>query len=419
MGEKEEAPLPGSRTAVLSQSMSIKTDKGVERFLVQLPAPYINHDWPQVGGYPDRAMHHLVGGETLGTLWDVKIGEGIDGNIDILPSPIVAQGRVFAIDSRGKISAIDIRNGSILWSFDSTPNYEERESGFGGGLAYVGGRVFIANGFGQIIALKANTGKLIWKTNIGIPFRNAPVVAQRKVFAVSIDNQLWALDGLTGSKLWNNAGISESAGLLGSSSPAVSGELVLATYSSGEVNALRIENGLPIWSDAIGRQNIISSSISDFNDINGSPVIDRGLAYIISHGDHLIAIDIRSGLRVWERDIGGVNTPWIAGDFLYIISANSEIICLIRETGDVKWVRDLPQFSDYEDRKGEIIWNGPVLASDKLLMTSSTGLVVALSPYSGDYLGKVEMPDSISLPPIVADSKVFILTEEAKLFALR
>src|SRR3546814_14206991 len=58
------------------------------------------------------------------------------------------------------------------------------------------------------------------------PRRAAPTVAGGRVFVVSIDNQLTALNAETGEKLWSHTGFSEPAGLLGGASPAVEGDIV-------------------------------------------------------------------------------------------------------------------------------------------------------------------------------------------------
>ena len=132
-----------------------------------------------------------------------------------------------------------------------------------------------------------------------------------------------------------------------------------------------------------------------------------------------MAIDLRSGSRVWEHDLAGVNTPWVAGDFLYVVTLEGEVVCLVRKTGKIRWVKSLPRHADPERKEESIKWSGPILINDRLLLTSSAGVAVVISPYDGRYLGRVVVPDAISLPPIVADETIFVLTDQAKIYALR
>ena len=66
-----------------------------------------------------------------------------------------------------------------------------------------------------------------------------------------------------------------------------------------------------------------------------------------------------------------------------------------------------------------IIWAGPVLVSDKLIVTASNGYAEAISPYDGKLTGRVEIPDGTILAPVVANGILYIYTSSAELVALR
>ena len=52
-------------------------------------------------------------------------------------------------------------------------------------------------------------------------------------------------------------------------------------------------------------------------------------------------------------------------------------------------------------------------------MVGSNGLALSVSPYTGEIMGAIEMPDGIRIDPIVADGTVYLLTDDAELIALR
>jgi len=418
LGATEAPPLPGQRLSVLALESTIEPDPRIANLDVRLPKPYVNESWPQAGGYPDHAMHHLAGGERLAPFWRVSIGEGSGDDGRILSTPVVADGRVFTIDSVASITAFDATSGERLWRLD--PRLKDgEEDGFGGGLAHAHGRLFVSTGFGHVLALDPANGAELWRENIGIPMRAAPVVVGERLFAVTYDNQLWALSAVDGEAQWTHSGISETAGLLGAAVPAVGGDIVIAPYSSGELLALRVENGRTIWTDSLGAQRPGTGSLAALNDINGSPVIDRGVAYAISHGGRLVAIDVRTGSRVWEQDIAGLNTPWVAGEFIFVMTVEGDVVCLARRNGRVRWVHSLPRFEDAEERDKPVFWNGPLLLSDRLIVLSSNGDALSISPYSGRLLSKLELPHGARVAPIAANGTVYILTDDGDLIALR
>ncbi len=110
------------------------------------------------------------------------------------------------------------------------------------------------------------------------------------------------------------------------------------------------------------------TALSDLDDVAGRPVIDRDMVFAISHSGTMVAINLDSGQRVWSRDIGGIQTPWVAGDFLYVLTTENMILCLQRKDGRVKWVHQLPRWEDPDDKDEPIVWSGPVLVSDRLVV---------------------------------------------------
>src|SRR5438067_810108 len=196
------------------------------------------------------------------------------------------------------------------------------------------------------------------------PVRSGPTVAAGRVFVVTVDNELVVLAADDGRRLWNQTAIPETASLLGSASPAVEGEVVVAAYSSGEIYALTVENGRPLWSDNFSSTRSVNA-VSSLADIRGRPVIDRGRVFAASHSGRLAAIDLRSGERAWEQEIGSTHSPWVAGDYIFALSNDNELIGLTRNDGKIRWVRQLPSYQNEKKKRDPMIWAGPVLGSDR------------------------------------------------------
>jgi len=206
--------------------------------------------------------------------------------------------------------------------------------------------------------------------------------------------------------------------VLGGASPAVAKGVVVVPYSSGELFALRASNGRPLWSDNLGAVNVLDA-VSSLSDIRGRPLIDGNRIIAISHSKRMVALDLRSGLRAWERNIGGIQSPWLAGDFIYLLAGDNKLVCMTKSDGLIVWIAELRKYEDMEDQENLIIWSGPALAGDRLIVTGSHGMALAISPYTGRLLGRMEMPDPVRIEPVVAGDTVYVLTEEADLIALR
>ena len=408
----------GERVSVLPSANTVDADPKLTNEPIVLPKPVVNADWSQPGGNPDNVMHHLSAAGKLKRDWSSSIGSGSSSSTRLTASPVIAGGKIYVLDSQVNVSAYDAKSGDRLWRVDLTPDDEDSEEGFGGGVAVDGDKLFVSTGFGFVAALNAKNGKEIWRRSATVPFRAAPVVNGGRVFVSTQENQLFALAEDDGRVLWDHRGIAESAGILGSNSVAVSGDLVVVPYTSGELFALNVRNGKPVWNDTLARSGGLTP-LSSLADISGRPVIDRGLVFANSHAGRLVAIDARTGERTWTIDVGGTQRPWVAGDYLYVITDEAKVMCVRRTDGRVRWIKQLDAYRNAEARRGTIAWSGPVLVSDRLIAVSSEGYAVSISPYTGEILGQIDIPDKAFIAPIVANNTVYILTDDARLTALR
>lgn len=417
LGEKAKPALPGKRISVLSREQNLAPELSGDQARIMLPPPEPNDDWPQAGGYSNHAMHHMQVGDRLQRAWRSSVGDGSTKRAKLMAQPVVANGRVYTLDSGSDVRAFDQKTGAKVWSTDITPSGED-DTFSGGGVAFDDGRLFVSTGFAQVVALDAGTGKVVWRQSLSGPMRGAPTVRGGRVFVITVDNQTHALAAEDGAVLWSHQGIAETASLLGGNSPAVDGDVVVVPYSSGELFALRVENGAVLWQEQLSTVRR-TEGVSTLTAIRGRPVIDRGRVYAMGHADLLVAIDLRSGRRLWEREIGGVQSPWVGGDFLFVVSNNNEVVALDAKTGRIAWVTQLQVWDDPEDHTGRLLWAGPVLASDRLILASTQGQLVSLSPYTGDVLGKLDISDGVSIAPSVAGGTVFFLTDDGDLTAFR
>ena len=417
-GDDADAPLPGERVSVMLLEREVIADPGIASVPIGLPPPQMNPDWPQSGGLATHAMHHLAAGQELKLAWQAAIGAGAAGAGQLLARPVVAGQRVYALDADGVISAFDGQSGKRAWRLEPE-GLDPDGAVLGGGLAYDGGWLFVTLSSGEVLGLNAESGTEIWRQNLGLPLRAAPTVANGLVLVTTADNQLYALDGESGRPLWRHAGFFEGVGMLGGASPAADGDLVVVPYSSAEVFGLRLDNGRPLWSDTVQRPRR-TEALAQINDIDGNPVIDGDRVYVGGYGGQMAAIDLRRGFRAWDIDVGTTQTPWVAGDFLYVLTARGEIVCLLRENGRVRWVSPLPRLTDPDDpHSTPITWSGPILVGDRLLLAGSNGQALTVSPYNGEVMGRLNLPGPVLTPPVAAGGTVYLLTEDAELLAYR
>lgn len=416
--EAKKPPLKGKRIPVMLQGSTPVAGNVAPDTKIAVAPPVDNGDWAQAGGAATHAPYHLALGPRPKRIFTVSAGRGSNDDRRLLAQPVIdSAGRLFVLDANARIYVFNAETGRRLWARDlRIPS--EQSGTLGGGMAAVGGRVFVTTGFAQVLALDAADGRVLWRKSLSAPFRAAPTVADGRVIAVSTDNRTHALDAKTGKVLWTHRGTTELAALLGAAAPAYEDGIVVVAYSSGELFGLRLENGRQVWSDFLSRRRN-TSGIGTIIGIRASPVIDRGRVYAVSNSGQMVAVDLKTGARVWQRRIGAAGTPWAAGGYLYLITSDNVLICMARDTGRVVWGRTLVRYEDEKKRRDWVSWSGPVLAGDRLVVAGSNRQVLSISPYTGDLLGQVSVPDGVEIAPFIARGILYILTRDAELIAWR
>jgi outer membrane protein assembly factor BamB len=415
---KASTPVLGQRIAVLTGEGDVAVDPATATLPMSLPPAVANTDWTQSGGNPTKSMGQLAFGNTLTRVFSVQAGRGSSLSARLAAAPIVANGRIYAIDTLGTVRAFDARTGGAVWSSQTPSEKGNQASLYGGGIAYDKGRIYATNGLGYVAALDERNGGLVWKVRPGGPLRGSPTVANGAVYVTSEDNQIYSLKEDDGSTNWSQAASLEIAGVFGSASPAVGQGTVVAGFSSGELNAYRYENGRLVWQDALQRTSI-RTSVSSLNDIDADPVIDNGQVIAVGQGGRMVALDILTGQRQWELNLAGIDTPWVAGDWIFVVTDQAKLISVYRQNGHIRWITQLQRFMKPKSKKGEVDYSGPVLAGNRLIVTGSNGAIVTVDPASGAIQGQTTAGAPVSLPPVVANSMLYVLDDRGRLNAFR
>lgn len=245
-------------------------------------------------------------GETLWEHRDLARPDPRDAATHEGPSstPLVAQGRVVAVGSTGRLQALDAETGELLWSYDLVRDFEGQRLRFGyaaSPLLYGNAAVVLVGGKKQgVLAFDLQDGSVRWKSD---PF----YISYASPIAIRVDGQdqivflsaeeVLAVDATSGAFLWREPcrnGFANNA-----SDPVWgSGNLLWVASQPGYgARALRLsrhDGGTRVerlWSDP-------EISLHYWNAIR---VGDHVYASIGPDGEDLAAVDVRTGEVVWRE----------------------------------------------------------------------------------------------------------------------
>ena len=50
-------------------------------------------------------------------------------------------------------------------------------------------------------------------------------------------------------------------------------------------------------------------------------------------GGRMVSLELISGQRQWELNIAGISTPWVAGEWVYVVTDDAKLIAAARSNG--------------------------------------------------------------------------------------
>lgn len=415
-GEPTKSDITGERVAVLLANKKYTADPALQNEVITVPDA-ADSSWPQTIGTAAGSIGNAALPDKISTRERTEVGSGESFIKGFSAAPVVANGRVYAMDAAGNISAHDAKDiGKRLWKSELDPDNDD-EAQLGGGLSVEGNRLYAVLGNGTVAALDASSGKLLWRVNVAAPTRSAPRVFEGKVYVVAADSQLFALDAANGASLWSHRGINEGAGFLAAVSPNVAGGVVIVPYASGELYGLQSDSGQVTWNDGLTMAQR-TTAIGIFSGIGGDPVVTDGIVYASGAAGFTAAFRAETGQRLWERAASSLNTLWPAGSAVFMLTDDDTLLALNRIDGRIIWATPLPRYEDEEKHTDRLHWSGPVLAGNKLYVAGAHGELKSFMPQTGKALETIDIEEGVYSAPVVAGGVMYLATSDAELVAL-
>lgn len=290
-----------------------------------------------------------------------------------------------------------------------------------------GEHVWVANGHGEIRCFDFS-GRLVWmrdlqkdygKFGVQFGYASSPVLRKGVLYLQNLQGMytddpsyVMAIDAAEGRTIWKvdrpTDGEYETPDSY--STPAlveVGGKSILIVAGAGYVTGHDLETGAEVWragglnpNNARNYRTIASALVVD--DIVLAPSRRRPFIAFQADGKG----DVTESKRLWSTDYGpDVPTPTSDGERLYIIDDKGIALCLNVRDGSTVWERTRIEPGTYSA--------SPVLADGKIYAISEEGTTTVLK--AGDVfeiLAVNRLDDYTLASPAVVGNQIFIRTAE-------
>jgi outer membrane protein assembly factor BamB len=238
---------------------------------------------------------------------------------EVLAAPAIAGGLVVVRTVDGRLLALRAEDGVEAWNYEQpVPRLTLR----GNGAPVIDGdMVFAGLDNGKVVALSLAAGELLWSTTVSpaqgrteierLVDIDSPVrVAGDDVFVVGYQGRVAMLARETG-QLWWGRDLSSHRGL------ALDGDTLYVTTADSTVVALRRRDGTPVWSqDAMLRRSLTA------------PVLSEGALVVGDFEGYLHWLDAATGTLLARGKTGAgrmTNAPVAADGLLLLETDGGEV----------------------------------------------------------------------------------------------
>ena len=414
-GAEDEAPLPGERVSILTLGERLAPTDEAEDAVVLTDAVNVAA-WSQQDANADNRPPHMAYSGALDVQWSVALGSSETRSSRILSQPVVTSDHLYFLDADAQVVAFSLDTRRVVWTRSVKPDGEDGRRAAGGGVAVDDGTVFVTTGYGEVLALQETDGAVQWRRTYGVPFRAAPTIQGARVYAGLITDHTLALQRADGSEIWSHEGtFKQGPSLLNALAAAANDDVVITPYSTGEIVALRADNGREAW--RVPLVDILQgASRIEVEDVAGGPVID-GDAVIAGGTTGLLgSFGLTTGVMQWQVPLSISQTPRVVGGWLYTLTTSGEVLCLRRGNGNVRWRVALADVLGTDE--DELAWSGLVVAGGTIIV-AGTKNVLSLDPANGSLLRSAQIPGSAASAPVVARGILYVLTREGTVVAFR
>lgn len=336
---------------------------------------------------------------TFNKRWDDKTAPTLVNSSDYYHlTPVIKDNIIYSANVSGFVQARSKTDGKLLWS-------KNIKSPISSGPK-VNNHLVVVGSEASVVALDVKDGSFLWRSVVSNQLLASPILSHDRVYAKTIDGQLFSFQGSNGKQLWRYAHGAPDLILRASSAPVVVGDIVLSGFADGKLEAFDAQTGRLVW-----QRNITyakgHTSVERMIDIDSTPIVKDSVAYLTTYQGEVVALSLRDGQTLWRHKMSSFKNMTMDDDTLFIVDSKSHVWALNARDGMVLWQQKSLQ------NRGV---NAPSVSKAGLVLTDSQGYLHILSTETGEELAQEKLAANKTFAtPLVDNKDVYVLFENGLL----
>lgn len=346
------------------------------------------------------------------TQWSSSVGDGI-GDFYSQLQPVVEEDHIYAAARDGDVTAFDRHSGETLWSVDLADlpiNADKRSARLSGGLVSRYGKLFLGSENGVVYALNEANGEVLWQTTVPGEVVASPAVEDGRVVVLTTSGRLMALDTDEGKLQWTLSEEQPPLTLRSASTPVITNGAVLYGRADGKVGIALLSNGQPVRQSKVADPRG-ATELDRMVDVDASPLIAGDELYAIAYNGQLMARKLMTGDEVWKRKYSGYRDMAVTGNAIVLTDSRSHLFAVDRRNGLELWSN-----TQLENRTV----TAPVVLGDYVVVGDVEGYLYWLDRTDGSIKAMQQLDSSgLYAAPLVDGDTLYVQSRGGKLYAIK
>lgn len=350
--------------------------------------------WRMEGGGPERLSRFSEAPR-------VDFGDGRRSISALLPEPrsrsgetvsplVVGEWVVYGTGAKA-VAAVNWETSEVVWQ-------HKLRGGMLASPAYGEGAFYVADDHGWVEALDLGGNKK-WEFRMPAYVAAPLVIEGKKLYVLSVDQNLYCLDVATGKPLWRYEKRHDREGpIWRASSPAVGGGSVFLGLSDGQVVSLDADFGRVHWKRDISGKTAMP-------DITCGPAVDGGVVYAGALEGPFVALKGATGEVLWKQPYRAVGSVAVGAEMLYFGNIAGELVAARKSDGETLWKVKLDGGTA----------SPPVVAGDRVFVGATLGSFYEIDAADGRVLQTWSPATGIQGRPWVGQRGVAVLSNSGML----
>ncbi len=334
-------------------------------------------DWPMECGGPSRAG--IAAEEISPPLahdWQVQIADWIVAAPAVARGVVVAGGHVDEPGRHGRLCAVRLASGEIIWEVVSPHEFVASP-------AIAGGRIVVAASGTRAVAVALASGQVMWEADVGATVFTPILVTGSLALLGTEAGTFHALDVSSGREVWQF----RARGPILAGACTDAGSAYVPSLDN-RLYALDLGSGKPMWEFATG------------GEIHAMPSASGGAVYVGSSDERLYCIDAASGKRRWDLQVGAEihSAPAVAETAVVVGTRGRTVVAADPQTGRLRW----------RFQTGDWVDSSPAISGRIVFFGSHDGHLYAVERESGVLLWRVEVGAEIPAGVAISGGRIIL-----------